>query len=166
MSIYVIGRFLQMASSVTEIFRSLPLRLPWTAEDRAPSVGPANPPVPILAVMDRDSDFVTLEIAAQRLRHPMSLVSSYNAARRLAKLSGPAVVMCDRESLTDWRNDVETLARKAPQACIILMSPTRDIELWEEVTQTGGYDVVLKPLDDESARRILARAVSYVRLRA
>jgi DNA-binding NtrC family response regulator len=65
-----------------------------------------------------------------------------------------AAVLCDRDlSGTDWRTAIKRLTRIAPNSCVVLVSAVNDEYLWQEVVQSGGFDVITKPFQPDHVRR-------------
>jgi len=72
------------------------------------------------------------------------------------------VVFCDRDLLgLGWRKAVERLSGPPKRACVILLSENADTNLWNEVVKGGGYDVLPKPLREDTVTRAVRLARSY-----
>jgi len=72
------------------------------------------------------------------------------------------VVFCDHGLLgLGWRRAVERLSGPPKRACVILLSETADTNLWNEVVSSGGYDVLSKPLREDTVTRAVRLARSY-----
>jgi FixJ family two-component response regulator len=65
----------------------------------------------------------------------------------------------------DWRLAVTSLAHTAPLSSILLLSPVRQPELWNEVIRRGGHDMLSKPISDESVESAVALAMARTKLR-
>ena len=121
--------------------------------------------VRILALMNGDCDFTVLSDVARRMNWTVTLTCDREHAEQLAKSDRFAVILCDRASGGNWKEMIAEFIRSSPCAAVILMSSTYDSLLWEEVTSKGGYDVLRKPLSDETVTAVVSRAVTYWRLR-
>jgi CheY-like chemotaxis protein len=82
-------------------------------------------------------------------------------ARTLLAGHDIALVLCDRDIASPgWREAVRTLAAAPSKPCVVLLSPSASSELWEQVTESGGYDVLRKPVKAEEFRRTLRAGLS------
>jgi len=69
----------------------------------------------------------------------------------------PPVVLFDRSLAgSRWQKAIGSLAGSTCHPYVILLSPTSDSNLWEELQRLGGADVVRTPLN----RQILLQAVN------
>ncbi len=82
---------------------------------------------------------------------------------RLASKSGFDVILCDRNQPGyPWREVLDRFSADAPRSCVVLISPLNDDYLWGEVIQHGGYDVVTRPLREESVLHVIQAAVRFL----
>lgn len=58
----------------------------------------------------------------------------------------------------DWREAVRSFARSSSHPFVILLSPTFDQNLWEELERIGGSDILRSPIEQERTRRAVNRA--------
>lgn len=71
----------------------------------------------------------------------------------------PQIVIYDRElTVSDWAASIHALAQHAPRPYIILLSPTLDANLWDELQRAGGVDIVRSPVDPQLLLGALQRA--------
>jgi hypothetical protein len=54
------------------------------------------------------------------------------------------------------------LARCTPQSCILLVSPVSGDDLWVSVLEHGGYDVLIRPLKENTAVRTIQAALRLI----
>jgi DNA-binding NtrC family response regulator len=120
--------------------------------------------VNLLAVMNADADFATLSEVAGRMNWSVTLTANSESALESAKSASFAVILCDRDLTGNWKGLLREFIRSAPHSAVILLSSVNDSLLWEEVTSSGGYDVLRKPLCVETVGPLLSRAVTYWRL--
>jgi len=74
------------------------------------------------------------------------------------------VILFDRELWPGlWREAVGLLTRRSPRPYLILLSPTSDGNLWEELQRFGGSDILRSPIDRESTLGAVGRAWSLWR---
>ncbi len=73
-----------------------------------------------------------------------------------------SIVVCDRDLPgSDWREVLAKIVESSPKSCFLLASRVSDEYLWREVVGNGGYDVVVKPLDEVAVVQTLHRAWYY-----
>lgn len=70
-----------------------------------------------------------------------------------------SIVICERD-LPDgtWKDILQALDTLSDRPFLIVMSRLADDHLWVAVLNLGGYDVLLKPLDDKEVTRSIASA--------
>jgi len=69
------------------------------------------------------------------------------------------VVIASREAPNcDWKTMLESLARRPHPPELIVTSRTADEQLWSEVLNCGGYDVLPQPFRREEIERVIASA--------
>ena len=119
-------------------------------------------PVKLVAITEGPAESQALQRIADSYTWAISIVASSDAA--IAALGEPptALVICDRDLVTeDWR-DVLTRIASLPQAvCSLLASRVVDDYLWRQVIRHHGYDVVSKPFQPEELRRAVSFAWSW-----
>jgi len=72
------------------------------------------------------------------------------------------IVLCDRDLPgSDWREVLAKIVESSPKSCFLLASRVSDEYLWREVVAHGGYDVVVKPLEEDAVTQTLHRAWYY-----
>jgi DNA-binding response OmpR family regulator len=73
------------------------------------------------------------------------------------------IARCDVPSW-DWKNLLESLRNRPRPPQLIVTSRTADEQLWSEVLNCGGYDVLPQPFQREEMERVVAAAVrNYAR---
>ena len=89
---------------------------------------------------------------------------SCGEAARLMKDKHPAVIACDHNLPDgDWKdlfNLATTLENPPP---IVVVSRHADENLWAEVLNVGGYDVLAKPFERNEVSRVVAMASRHGR---
>ena len=74
------------------------------------------------------------------------------------------IILFDRELWPGlWREAVGLLTRRSPRPYLILLSPTSDGNLWDELQRFGGADILRSPIDRESTLGAVGRAWSLWR---
>jgi len=115
----------------------------------------------VALITDEQDRSLLAEVGARNQWQVHFTDNSTEAWRMLNQLKAP-VVLCDRDlSGNEWRHAVRVLASSAHGACIILLSRVVDDYLWNEVTGSGGYDVLSKPLREQDVVRAVKLAWSY-----
>lgn len=119
--------------------------------------------ITIVGLMSSDDDDGRL-LAEIGGRRGWQVVFAETHAEAEAALNGAQVpvVFCDHGLLgLGWRRAVERLSGPPKRACVILLSETADTNLWNEVVSGGGYDVLPKPLREDTVTRAVRLARSY-----
>jgi CheY-like chemotaxis protein len=119
--------------------------------------------ITVVGLMSRDDDDGRLlaEIGGRRGWQVVFAETHAEAEAALDQAQVP-VVFCDHGLLgLGWRRAVERLSGPPKRACVILLSETADTNLRNEVVGGGGYDVLPKPLREETVTRTVRLARSY-----
>jgi DNA-binding NtrC family response regulator len=90
------------------------------------------------------------------------VVRSVHEALSLLTTQQFSIVVCDRDLPgSDWRDVLAKIVESSPRSCFLLASRVSDEYLWREVVAHGGYDVVVKPLEEDVVVQTLHRAWYY-----
>lgn len=126
------------------------------------------PPTPeerlrILALsMSLDDRFLLEELAEQH-HWELRFTQSPQDAFRLASQGHFEMILCDRNQPGyPWREVMDRLAERSPRSCILLVSPVKDDGLWGSVLHQGGYDVLLRPLREESVLHAVRAVLRFI----
>jgi|HubBroStandDraft_5_1064220.scaffolds.fasta_scaffold105958_2 DNA-binding NtrC family response regulator len=122
---------------------------------------PARLPIVALILSGQDRSVLS-KLAGQEPLDIHFAESCEEAATLANQLTAPVILLDRNWPGTDWRTAVETLARAAQPACVILMSGVTDDYLWQELVSHGGYDVLAKPLRNDSVVRVIKLALTYL----
>lgn len=98
--------------------------------------------------------------------HGWRLLMVADVPRALALLAQRPipVVFCDRNIPdANWKEAVRMLAAAPSKPCVVLLSPSLSRELWEQITESGGYDVLRKPVTAEAFLRVLRAGLCHWR---
>jgi DNA-binding response OmpR family regulator len=97
----------------------------------------------------------------------LSAARSCSEAARVAAQMSPAVVTCEREMPDgSWTELMRLLSALENPPPLVVLSRHADEQLWAEVLNLGGYDVLAKPLDGSEVTRVLSMASRYGRTQA
>ena len=113
----------------------------------------------LLAIMRHvGPDTEVLSEVAQHEGWHVEIRTKHDAERR----ERPSLILYDREldGVSGWRTQVENLAREYPETPVILLSGDSDDQLWQEVIELGGFDVLTRPLQRDRVVRWLQFALS------
>lgn len=69
------------------------------------------------------------------------------------------VILYDADAPEHWRTALEQFLRMQPVAHVIVLSRLADDHMWIEVLDTGGYDLLMKPLRGEEIRGVVHNAL-------
>ncbi len=120
--------------------------------------------ITVLVITGANEDRESLEMFARRVGWDIRAAGSCESALENLPKARTAVILCDRNLAgVDWRDALEKLAAAASRCAIVLMSPVNDEYLWEEVIRLGGYDVLVKPLQEDQTTRVVNLAWSYAK---
>ena len=99
-----------------------------------------------------------------RAQGDWDMVITHTVAEALQLLSVRefAIVICDRDLPGgDWREGLARIVGSSPRVCFLLTSRVSDEYLWREVVMHGGYDILVKPLEEDVVVQTLRRAWYY-----
>ncbi len=115
--------------------------------------------VSVLAVSPFEEDHLFLgSIFSHSKWHICGVKSWRDAANHLSEQTTP-VVICERD-LPDceWKEVLAGLGRMPDSPLLIVTSRWADENLWAEVLNLGGYDVLMKPFDQTEVVRVISLA--------
>jgi DNA-binding NtrC family response regulator len=123
--------------------------------------------IQVVAITPDDADRRSLAACAERGQWDLAIAAGFEDALDVSKGSRAAVILCDRDLPgIDWREALKKLATSKPAFAIILTSSVNDEYLWDEVVHRGGYDVLVKPLQEDQTMRAVNLAWSYSKERS
>ncbi len=73
------------------------------------------------------------------------------------------VILYDMDAPEHWREALEQFLRLRPKSRVVFLSRLADTPMWLEVLDTGGYDLVMKPLRAEEVRSVVHNALRPAR---
>jgi DNA-binding response OmpR family regulator len=116
-------------------------------------------PVSVLGVSPIEDDRVLLEHVFSHSNWRFDHVHSCAEAVAFARRGGVSVIITAAE-LPDgsWRDLFNALKEQPAPPRIIVASHLADDKLWAEVLDTGGYDVLGKPFDQQEVIRVVSLA--------
>jgi len=126
-------------------------------------VFPSTENLSVLLVSPHAEDEVALREMLPRLNAPsVQRCATTEQALSLIRQLTPAVVMCERD-LPDgnWRTILATCEVQQKPPILVVVSRHADENLWAEVLNLGGYDVILKPFDRWEVTRVVASSCRY-----
>ena len=90
------------------------------------------------------------------------LVCDCNEAHRMLGTQPPVQVVVTDTALPDgdWRRLLEIVVQACANIEVVVCSRLGDPNLWLDVLEQGGYDVLVEPFDHEEVRRTLEVAAS------
>jgi len=116
-----------------------------------------NPPV--LIVGSFEGDEAAWDRILGRYRGEEERVQCWREAEKLLQQNSVRVVISERD-LSDgtWRDLLESMAGLKDPPALIVASRLADDNLWMEVLNAGGYDVLARPFDRQEANRTISLA--------
>ena len=91
----------------------------------------------------------------------LSTSDTTEAAFRNETARRTPIIFCERElpdgeaTLATWRDALSQLSKLSPRPYVILLSPTSDRNLWEELARYGGSAILRVPLSRDSVVRVV-----------
>lgn len=128
-----------------------------TAQQNLPNTIPSPEKIALLIVSPDSEDETILRNLLPTANMPLfERCDSVEAAMPQIRNSQPAIVICERE-LPDgnWKCILGTCEALPKPPVVLVVSRQADENLWAEVLNLGGYDVLLKPFDRSEVTRVL-----------
>jgi len=72
----------------------------------------------------------------------------------------PYVVVYDTDSPEEWRQALRRFLSVRPQTRVVLVSRLADDQMWMDVLDGGGFDLVMKPFEPPEIRSVVRGAVA------
>jgi DNA-binding response OmpR family regulator len=72
------------------------------------------------------------------------------------------IILCDADSVDDWRAAVEACRRLNSASRVIVVSRKADEQMWIQVLEIGGYDLLPKPIAPHAVRSAVRSAMLSV----
>jgi hypothetical protein len=112
----------------------------------------------ILAIVSRGPNHALLRTISQDFGWELSLSDTPPGIYE-RRADVPPIVIYDRElSPYYWRDVFGVLTRQSPRPYVILLSPTTDQNLWDDLQRVGGSDILRSPVNRDNLFRAVRRA--------
>ena len=72
----------------------------------------------------------------------------------------PYIVVYDTDSPEEWRQALRRFLTVRPQTRVVLVSRLADDQMWMDVLDSGGFDLVLKPFQPLDIRSVVRGAIT------
>lgn len=127
---------------------------------RAPAVEKTT----LIAVCSSEEDLRSLSDSLEANRWTVRHAHTCGEALQLMACENPAVVACEHE-LADgsWKDLFMLASRLEDPPPVVVVSRKADENLWAEVLNLGGYDVLSKPFDRTEVARVFEMASRHGR---
>jgi len=113
----------------------------------------------IFAILPEGPDRTILEALCRDVGWTLSFAARFDESMAGTASEIPAIILYDRRTPgCDWRQGIRTLSKLPLHPCVILVSPTSDRNLWDELQFFGGSDILRSPIEPERALRAVIRA--------
>ena len=129
----------------------------------------SNPPevVKVLLISPLFEDHVSLRHIFDHSNWLLHIVSTCREALAYACENDTSVVICERDLPDgDWKVVLSGFDSQPRRPNLIVTSSLADDELWADVLNLGGYDVLAQPFDSEEVFRMVFLAWHEHRRRA
>jgi len=117
----------------------------------------------VLALMTDGPNRLLLQAAiAQKAGWCLTFADTASAIvfRRTSEV--PPIIIFERQLFPDrWGGMVKLLAKNSPRPYVILLSPSVDANLWDELPRAGGSDILRDPINRDSVLDALERARQF-----
>lgn len=139
-------------------------RVPHTLVSTRMSLESEPRPVPekvvsVLAISPFEDDHVFLSNIFSHSKWHISGVRCWREAHDYLSQRRTAVVVCEKELPdSDWKKVLVELGSLPDSPLLIVTSKSADDQLWAEVLNLGGYDVLMKPFDTLEVVRVVSLA--------
>jgi CheY-like chemotaxis protein len=112
----------------------------------------------ILAIVPEGTDRAVLRALSDTDGWEVFFADSPKAMAIRGEPLRPIIFYDRRFAGYDWREAVRSFTRSSSHPFVILLSPTFDQNLWEELERIGGSDILRSPIEQERTRRAVNRA--------
>ncbi len=118
----------------------------------------------LLAVCSNPDDLQSLREILEPDHWDVQYASTCDEALSLMRQSNPAVVACESE-LPDgsWKELFNLATHLLDPPPVVVVSRHADENLWAEVLNLGGYDVIATPFERTEVSRVMQMASRYGR---
>ena len=124
--------------------------------------GPHRPRVTIVSILLDEQDRSLIADVCYQNQWDVFFAKTCAEARQVSEQIKPHIILLDRDLADgDWRDSLSACASSSAGACTMLISRFADDSLWNEVVRNGGYDVLPKPLREETVLQAVKFAWSY-----
>jgi DNA-binding response OmpR family regulator len=123
------------------------------------AAGHADRVVTVLAISPFDEDHIFLHHLFSHSNWRIHQARSYGEALAVLHDHPIPVVLCDSEMPDgSWKDALSEMADLPEAPLLIVTSRLADDNLWAEVLNLGGYDVLMKPFDRLEVLRVISLA--------
>jgi len=125
---------------------------------------PDHPPSPervvtVLAISPHEADHIFLAHLFSHSRWQIYRASSWAEALGVLRRHTVPVVLCDSDMPDGgWKEVLAGLEQLSDSPMLVVTSRGADDNLWSEVLNLGGYDVLMKPFDHQEVVRVISLA--------
>lgn len=115
--------------------------------------------ITVLAVSSAQDETVFFEHLSANTRWDIHQARSSTEAAEILRENDVPVVLCAAQ-LPDgtWKEVMQSAASFGRRPRLIVLTGTMSDQVWSEVLEGGGYDVLAKPLDAREAVRVVSLA--------
>jgi DNA-binding response OmpR family regulator len=134
----------------------------FTPRQKLPTPPQTPENISILVVSPHPEDVMCLRHILHHRDWHLNLSTNLSEVSRYLAAQTPSVIICERD-LPDgnWKDILHQTERMAHSPLLLVVSKHADENLWAEVLNLGGYDVLLKPFDRAEVVRVVGMAWRY-----
>ncbi len=128
---------------------------------KLPATTPTQENITLLAISPSQEDCHSLEKILDRDRWTVQGARSLREATALLRM-GPSLILCEKD-LPDgsWKDVFRAAGGLDNSPPLVVVSRHADEQLWAEVLNWGGYDVLLKPFERSEVSRVMGMALRH-----
>ena len=97
--------------------------------------------------------------ASSLLEALLQQVATSSSGTTLDSSAREPVILYDTDAPENWREALQQFLRLRPGSRVVFLSRLADAHMWIEVLDTGGYDLVMKPLRAQEIRSVVRSAL-------
>ena len=130
-----------------------------TTQQRFRPSDPSPEKISILLISSHSEDLGMLRTILHHQGWEIAYCSSAAEAERHLTAAPLSIVVCERElSDGNWKDILRKTEAILHPPLLLVVSRHADEQLWAEVLNLGGYDVLLKPFDRMEVTRVVGMA--------
>ncbi len=126
---------------------------------RQPDDGAPDRIVTVLAISGNEDDLVALRNLFGHSNWKLRTARSWTEGHAALEREPVGVILCEHKLPdADWKDVLASVQSRPELPLLIVTSRLADDQLWAEVLNLGGYDLLMKPFDQTEVVRVVSLA--------